>query len=240
MIGAVLPERVVAGGIVREFIGVLFIATAFIIGASVVSGNGDSVDDLPARAGTLVADRGAELAAGLRSRLPGRAAGGDDATPAHEASPPLAAAPAAPAAPATPLASAAPLASATVGPPSAIPGIGPFPFGVSQLAALSAQPAASELPASCSLTSVVPRGYAVGPVETAAVYAIWMYPTPEALAEDWAVTPGDAPEARFGACALPTGYAYWNENLLLAFIEPGDDATRSQLVDSFLSLRRRG
>ena len=44
--------------------------------------------------------------------------------------------------------------------------------------------------------------------------ALWVYADPDALTADWSVEPGSAPEPRF-ACALASGFVYWNENLVM-------------------------
>jgi hypothetical protein len=43
-----------------------------------------------------------------------------------------------------------------------------------------------------------------------------VYPHVDALRADWDAVPGEAPIPRFD-CELPSGFVYWNENLILAF-----------------------
>lgn len=49
------------------------------------------------------------------------------------------------------------------------------------------------------------------------VFVLWVYPDLAALEADWAVEPGESPKLRVEGCDLPTGFEYWNENLVLAF-----------------------
>ena len=48
------------------------------------------------------------------------------------------------------------------------------------------------------------------------VFVLWVYPDALALEADWDVEPGEVPAPRFD-CDLPSGFVYWNENLILAF-----------------------
>ena len=49
------------------------------------------------------------------------------------------------------------------------------------------------------------------------IWVLWVYPDPDALREDWETVPGEAPRPRVEGCELPTGFVYWNENLVLTF-----------------------
>lgn len=49
------------------------------------------------------------------------------------------------------------------------------------------------------------------------VFVLWVYPDAEALREDWEAVPGEAPRPRMEDCELPTGFVYWNDNLVLTF-----------------------
>lgn len=49
------------------------------------------------------------------------------------------------------------------------------------------------------------------------VFVLWVYPDLAALEEEWAVEPGESPKPRLAGCDLPTGFVYWNENLVLVF-----------------------
>jgi hypothetical protein len=48
------------------------------------------------------------------------------------------------------------------------------------------------------------------------LFFLWVYPDVDALREDWEANPGEAPSPRFD-CELPSGFVYWNENLILVF-----------------------
>ncbi len=77
--------------------------------------------------------------------------------------------------------------------------------------------------------------------------AVWVYPDRDALEADWSVAPGSAPEPRFG-CDLPTGFVYWNENLVMALdtwlaagseVPIGNESpSQHPSVEGFLSLLR--
>ena len=48
-------------------------------------------------------------------------------------------------------------------------------------------------------------------------FVLWVYPDVEALQADWAVEPREPPVPLFAGCELPTGFVYWNGNLILTF-----------------------
>ena len=48
------------------------------------------------------------------------------------------------------------------------------------------------------------------------VFVLWVYPNADALEADWSVEVGEAPTPTFD-CELPSGFVYWNENLILTF-----------------------
>ena len=48
------------------------------------------------------------------------------------------------------------------------------------------------------------------------VFVLWVYPNVEALRKDWDAVPGEAPTPRFD-CEPPSGFIYWNENLIMVF-----------------------
>jgi hypothetical protein len=49
------------------------------------------------------------------------------------------------------------------------------------------------------------------------VWVLWVYPDVDALQRDWETIPGDAPRSRIEGCELPTGFVYWNKNLIMTF-----------------------
>ena len=60
------------------------------------------------------------------------------------------------------------------------------------------------------------------------VFLLWVYPDQDALGEDWEAAPGEAPRLRVEGCELPTGFVYWNENLVLTFavwLSAGEELT---------------
>ena len=50
------------------------------------------------------------------------------------------------------------------------------------------------------------------------LFALWFYPDEEAMREDWVAEPGERLQARTEGCDLPTGFNYWNANLVLVFV----------------------
>ena len=79
------------------------------------------------------------------------------------------------------------------------------------------------------------------------VVALWVYADSDALQADWDAVPGSAPESLAG-CELPSGFVYWNENLVLALVgwvrdgEAGplgaENPRNHPVVEAFLSLSR--
>ena len=49
------------------------------------------------------------------------------------------------------------------------------------------------------------------------ILVLWVYPNSETLKADWQVEPGQAPQSLLPNCGLPSGFAYWNENLVMVF-----------------------
>lgn len=49
------------------------------------------------------------------------------------------------------------------------------------------------------------------------VWVLWVYPDAQALAADWLVTPDGSLRSRVDACRLPSGFVYWNRNMVMAF-----------------------
>ena len=48
-------------------------------------------------------------------------------------------------------------------------------------------------------------------------FVLWVYPNVAALQADWAVEPGEPPVPLVAGCEPPTGFVYWNGNLILTF-----------------------
>ena len=49
------------------------------------------------------------------------------------------------------------------------------------------------------------------------ILVLWVYPNSETLKADWQAEPGQAPQSLLPNCGLPSGFAYWNENLVMVF-----------------------
>ncbi len=49
------------------------------------------------------------------------------------------------------------------------------------------------------------------------ILVLWVYPNSETLKADWRAEPGQAPQSLLSNCGLPSGFAYWNENLVMVF-----------------------
>ena len=49
------------------------------------------------------------------------------------------------------------------------------------------------------------------------ILVLWVYPNSETLKADWQAEPGHAPRSLLPNCGLPSGFAYWNENLVMVF-----------------------
>ena len=49
------------------------------------------------------------------------------------------------------------------------------------------------------------------------ILVLWVYPNSEMLKADWQAEPGQAPQSLLPNCGLPSGFAYWNENLVMVF-----------------------
>jgi len=71
----------------------------------------------------------------------------------------------------------------------------------------------------CPSSSVVGRPYwsaSLAGSDFGPVFVLWVYPDIETLRLDWTAVNGQAPVPIFD-CELPSGFVYWNENLVLAF-----------------------
>lgn len=71
----------------------------------------------------------------------------------------------------------------------------------------------------CPNTSVAETVFlASDPVEaTGANWALWVYPDDEVLEDDWEIDDGQL-EPRSDDCELPTGFNYFNANVVMAFV----------------------
>ena len=49
------------------------------------------------------------------------------------------------------------------------------------------------------------------------ILVLWVYPNSESLKADWQAEPGRGPRPLLPGCGLPSGFAYWNENLVMVF-----------------------
>ncbi len=49
------------------------------------------------------------------------------------------------------------------------------------------------------------------------ILVVWVYPSLEALAAEWEAEAGAPPKPLLEGCDLPTGFVYWNQNLVLVF-----------------------
>ena len=71
-------------------------------------------------------------------------------------------------------------------------------------------------------------------------FTLWVYPSSEALQDDWELPPTGPPITTLDHCPLGSGFVYWNENLLLVFDEPRNwedrEALRERITAAFLAL----
>lgn len=71
-------------------------------------------------------------------------------------------------------------------------------------------------------------------------FTLWVYPSPEALRDDWELPPTGPPTTTLDHCPLGSGFACWNENLPLVFDEPRNwedrNALRTRITAAFLAL----
>ena len=142
---------------------------------------------------------------------------------------PTATATSAPTAPATrspPVPTATP--TATAAPPPAAPPAGGdvegAPFSTADARAAIEGAGVTFIPlenraAICSSAATVGQHYWTARPRTdfGPAFVLWVYPDVEALQADWAVEPGEPPQPLVAGCELPTGFVYWNGNLILTF-----------------------
>lgn len=130
-----------------------------------------------------------------------------------------------------------------------------FPFGTADVrAAVEARgfgfvPVAERAPL-CPASSVTGHAFwsaNLAGSDSGPLFVLWVYEDPAALQLDWAVEPGSSPSPRFD-CELPSGFVYWNENMVLAletWLAAGSDVPIGEerpsdhpAVQGFLSLTR--
>jgi hypothetical protein len=76
-----------------------------------------------------------------------------------------------------------------------------------------------ERPQLCPASAVPGRAYWSANLQGSdfgPVFVLWVYSDADAVEADWAAEVGEAPAPKFD-CELPSGFVYWNENLILAF-----------------------
>ena len=72
----------------------------------------------------------------------------------------------------------------------------------------------------CATTSVPGQALWSGDISNGdggRVFVLWVYPDAEAVGADWRAEPGERPELQVPGCELPSGFVFWNENLVLAY-----------------------
>lgn len=130
-----------------------------------------------------------------------------------------------------------------------------FPFGTADVrAAVEARcfgfvPVAERAPL-CPASSVTGHAFwsaNLAGSDSGPIFVLWVYEDPAALQLDWEVEPGSSPSPRFD-CELPSGFVYWNENMVLAletWLAAGSDVPIGEerpsdhpAVQGFLSLTR--
>ena len=109
-----------------------------------------------------------------------------------------------------------------------------------------------ELP--CSGASATGKAYwtAGAATDFGAAFALWVYPNTEAVRTDWEVTPGERPLSLLDGCDAGSGFVYWNENLVMAFVfwlsageelplgahseSPAEEFASRRAIEAFLAL----
>ena len=143
--------------------------------------------------------------------------GDDDAAAGTQATP------ATPAPTSTP--EIAPTQAPSVGPTDTSRDLTGFPFSTADLrqaietAGYSFAPRTNIAPI-CPQTSVPERAFwsvNLTGGDSGPILVLWVYPNSETLKADWQAEPGQAPQSLLPNCGLPSGFAYWNENLVMVF-----------------------
>ena len=143
--------------------------------------------------------------------------GDDDAAAGAQATP------ATPAPTSTP--EIAPTQAPSVGPTDTSRDLTGFPFSTADLrqaietAGYSFAPRTNIAPI-CPQTSVPEQAFwsvNLTDGDSGPILVLWVYPNSETLKADWQAEPGHAPQSLLPNCGLPSGFAYWNENLVMVF-----------------------
>jgi len=122
----------------------------------------------------------------------------------------------------TPTATAQPTATGSPN-PSVATDVEGFPFGTADVRAAVEERGFGFVPVGdrapiCPASSVTGRAFwsaNLAGSDSGPLLVLWVYEDPSALKLDWEVEPGSAPSPRFD-CELPSGFVYWNENMVLA------------------------
>ena len=143
--------------------------------------------------------------------------GDDDAAAGAQATP------ATPAPTSTP--EIAPTQAPSVGPTDTSRDLTGFPFSTADLrqaietAGYSFAPR-TNIAAICPQTSVPEQAFwsvNLTDGDSGPILVLWVYPNSETLKADWQAEPGQAPQSLLPNCGPPSGFAYWNENLIMLF-----------------------
>ena len=143
--------------------------------------------------------------------------GDDDAAAGAQATP------ATPAPTSTP--EIAPTQAPSVGPTDTSRDLTGFPFSTADLrqaietAGYSFAPLTNIAPI-CPQTSVPEQAFwsvNLTDGDSGPILVLWVYPNSETLKADWQAEPGQAPQSLLPNCGLPSGFAYWSENLVMVF-----------------------
>ncbi len=119
----------------------------------------------------------------------------------------------------------APTQAPSVGPTDTSRDLTGFPFSTADLrqaietAGYSFAPLTNIAPI-CPQTSVPEQAFwsvNLTDGDSGPILVLWVYPNSETLKADWQAEPGQAPQSLLPNCGLPSGFAYWNENLVMVF-----------------------
>ena len=120
----------------------------------------------------------------------------------------------------------APTQAPSVGPTDTSRDLTGFPFSTADLrqaietAGYSFAPLTNIAPI-CPQTSVPEQAFwsvNLTDGDSGPILVLWVYPNSETLKADWQAEPGHAPQSLLPNCGLPSGFAYWNENLVMVFV----------------------
>ena len=119
----------------------------------------------------------------------------------------------------------APTQAPSVGPTDTSRDLTGFPFSTADLrqaietAGYSFAPLTNIAPI-CPQTSVPEQAFwsvNLTGGDSGPILVLWVYPNFETLKADWQAEPGHAPQSLLPNCGLPSGFAYWSENLVMVF-----------------------